>query len=305
MRMESPWSTLTATLAKLYLTDLPIRWREVFTNCQMLPPRVVDLPSYPFQTTDFWTTYQPNCCDHTHSSSGHSGVILDERSLLKRQTQVPSWTNGRVVVYETPAATPARFIEGHMVAGNALCPASVYIELGLAAGKSSTSLDPGIFALSELESMKPFVYRYDSRQTLVTAAVAIDDGLGTFNVCSKCTRDGGGELHCRGWYRAEAIDEAALSALATTYNDVAPRIASLTSTSRDGVQGVRRKYSLGGRCTTPDHPNLHRAIRFFRGICYAAASFRSRSRLFRCSPNIRRQCPPGSWVSREHAGRSS
>ena len=241
MRTESPWSTLTATLTKLYLTDLPIRWREIFTDRQMLPPRVVDLPSYPFQTTDFWTTYQPNCCDHTHSSSGHSAAILDECSLLKRQTQVPSWMNGRVAVYETPAATLARFIEGHMVAGNALCPASVYIELGLAAGKTSTSSDPGIFVLSELEFTKPFVYQHDSGQTLVTAATAIDDGFGTFNVSSKCTRDGEGELHCRGWYRAGAIDEAALSALANTYKDVAPRITSLTSTSQDGVQGWEKE----------------------------------------------------------------
>ena len=52
-KTESPWSTLTATLAKLYLTDLPIRWREIFTHRQMRSPRVVDLPSYPFQTTDF------------------------------------------------------------------------------------------------------------------------------------------------------------------------------------------------------------------------------------------------------------
>ena len=241
MRAESPWSTLTATLAKLYHTDLPIRWREIFAHCQMRPPRVVDLPSYPFQTTDFWTSYQPNCCDHTHSSSGHSATILDGCSLLKRQTQVPSWMNGRVAVYETPAATLARFIEGHMVAGNALCPASVYIELGLATRKPSTSSRSEIFVLSELEFTKPFVYQHGSQQTLVTVATAIDDGLGTFNVCSKCTRFGEGELHCRGRYRTEMMDEAALSALGDTYRDVAPSIASLTSTSRDGLQGREKE----------------------------------------------------------------
>ena len=241
MKTESPWSTLTATLAKLYLTDLPIRWREIFAHRQMRPPRIVDLPSYPFQTTDFWTPYQSNCCDHTHSGSGHSPAILDEHSLLKRQTQVPSWMNGRVAVYETPAATLAGFIEGHMVAGNALCPASVYIELGLAAGKPATSSGSEIFVLSELEFTKPFVYQHGSPQTLVTVATAIDDGLGTFNVCSKCARDGEGELHCRGWYRAETMDEAALSALGDTYRGVAPSIASLTSTSRDGLQGREKE----------------------------------------------------------------
>jgi len=241
MKTESPWSTLTATLAKLYPTNLPIRWREIFAHRQMRPPRVIDLPSYPFQTADFWTSYQSNRCDHAHSSVGHSATILDECSLLKRQTQVPNWMNGRVAVYETPAATLARFIEGHMVAGNALCPASVYIELGLAAGKPSTSSRSEIFTLSELEFTKPFVYQHGSRQTLVTVATAIDDGLGTFNVCSKCTPDGEGELHCRGWYRTEVMDEAALSALGNTYRDVAPSIASLTSTSRDGLQGREKE----------------------------------------------------------------
>ena len=240
-RTESPWSTLTAALAKLYLTDLPIRWREIFNHRQMQPPRVVDLPSYPFQTTDFWTPYQSNRCDHTHNYSSHPAVILDEYSLLTRQTQVPTWMNGRVAVYETPAAALATFIEGHMVAGNALCPASVYTELGLAAGKSSTLSGSEIFVLSELEFTKPFVYLRGSRQTLVTVITTIDDGLGTFNVCSKATRDGEGELHCRGMYLIETTDETVISALASAYEEVASCISSLTSTPRDGVQGREKE----------------------------------------------------------------
>ena len=245
-KTESPWSTLTATLAKLYLTDLPIRWREIFTHRQMRSPRVVDLPSYPFQTTDFWTPYRPNHCDHAHASSGYSATTPDQFSLLERQTQVPSWMNGRVAVYETPATVLAKFIEGHMVAGNALCPASVYTELGLAAGKSSTSSGSDIFILSELEFTKPFVYLHDSQQTLVTVATTIDDGLGTFNVCSKSARDGEAVLHCRGWYRIEAMNEEALSILANAYKDVMPCITSFISTSRDDVQ-VREKEVFSKR----------------------------------------------------------
>ena len=236
-RNESPWSTLTAALAKLYLTDLPIRWREIFNHRQMQPPRVVDLPSYPFQTTDFWTPYQSRLCDRAHSSSGHSAVLQDGYTLLGRQTQEPTWMNGRVAVYEIPAAALAKFIEGHMVAGNALCPASIYAELGLAAGKSSTPSTSEIFVLSELEFTKPFVYLHSSRQTLVTVATTINDGLGIFNVCSKATRDGEGELHCRGMYLFETTDETILSGLSSAYEEVAHCISSLTSTSRDGVQG--------------------------------------------------------------------
>ena len=240
-RTESPWFTMTTTLASLYHTDLPIRWREIFTHRQLPSPRVVDLPSYPFQTTDFWTSYQSSCCDYTHGTSGHSTATLEEYSLLKRQTQAPSWMNGRVAVYETPAVELAKFIEGHMVAGHALCPASVYTELGLAAVKSSTIPSSEIFVLSELEFTKPFVYLHGSRQTLVTVVTAIDGGLGIFNVCSKSTRGGEEELHCRGRYRTETVDEATLSVLARAYKDVVPRIASLTSTSRDGFQGREKE----------------------------------------------------------------
>jgi len=240
-KTESPWSTLTAALANLYLTDLPIRWREIFAHRETRLPRVVDLPSYPFHTADFWTPYQSNRCNHIHSSSGHSTVVSDEYALLKYQTQVPTWMNGRVAVYETPATVLAKFIEGHMVAGNALCPASVYTELGLSAGKSSTSSDSEIFVLSELEFTKPFVYLHGSRQTLVTVATAIDDGLGTFDVCSKSTRAGEERLHCRGMYLIETMDEKVLSALASAYKDVAPCITSLTSTSRDGAQGREKE----------------------------------------------------------------
>jgi iterative type I PKS product template protein len=240
-KMESPWSTLSATLARLYLTDLPIRWREIFNHRQMQLPRLVDLPSYPFQTTDFWTPYQSNRRSHVHNSSGHCRIILDGYALLTRQTQVPTWMNGRVAVYETPAAALAKFLEGHMVAGNALCPASVYTELGLAAGNSSTSSTSEVFVLSELEFTKPFVYLHSSRQTLVTVATTIDEGLGTFNVCSRSTGDGEGELHCRGMYLIEPMDETLLSELTRTYEDAIPRISSLTSTSRDGVRGREKE----------------------------------------------------------------
>ena len=235
-KMESPWFTLSTTLARLYLTDLPIRWREIFKHRQMQPPRLVELPSYPFKTTNFWTPYQPNRCNRAHNSSGHCAAIPGGYSLLTRQTQVPTWLNGRVAVYETPAAALAKFIEGHMVAGNALCPASVYTELGLAAGKSSTLSTSEVFVLSELEFTKPFVYFHGSRQTLVTVATTIDEGLGTFNVCSKPTGDGEGELHCRGMYLIEPMDEALLSELTRAYRDAIPRISSLTSASRDGIR---------------------------------------------------------------------
>lgn len=239
-RTESPWFTLSSTLAKLYLTDLPIRWREIFTHRQMRLPRLVDLPSYPFQTTDFWTPYQSNRSDRIHNSFDHSTAFLDGCSLFQRQTQIPTWINGRVAVFETPVTALAKFIEGHMVAGNALCPASVYTELGLAASRSS-SLSCGIFVLSELEFTKPFVYLHGSHQILVTVATTVDDGLGTFNVCSRSAGDGEGELHCRGMYLIETTDEAILSALTGAYEDAVPRISSLTSTSRDGVQGREKE----------------------------------------------------------------
>ena len=233
-RTEQPWVTLTAALAKLYLTDFSFRWREIFNHRQMRPPRVVDPPSYPFQTTDSWTSYQSNRCDHVHDSPGHSAIVLDGHSLLKRQTQVQTWISGRVAVYETPAAVLTKFIEGHMVARNALRPASVYTELGLAAGRSSSSPGSEIFILSELEFTKPFVYLHGSQQTLVTVATTIDDGLGTFNVCSRSTRDGEGELHCRGMYLIETMDEA-VSSLASACEGVASWVSLLTSTFRDGV----------------------------------------------------------------------
>lgn len=244
-KAESSWSTLSATLAKLYLTDLPIRWREIFNHRQTQLPRLVDLPSYPFKTTDFWTPYQSNSCNCGHNSSGRTVPILDGYALLTRQTQIPTWTNGRVAVYETPAAVLAKFIEGHMVAGNALCPASVYTELGLAAGKSLTSSASDIFVLSGLEFIKPFVYLQGSRQTLVTVATVVDEGLGTFNVCSKPARDGEGELHCRGMYLIETMDEALLSALTRSYEDASPRISSLTSTSRGGVRSLEKEVFSG------------------------------------------------------------
>lgn len=124
--------TLSAALASLYCHSITINWCRVF---EVLHPqaRLVDLPSYPFARNSFWVPY-----DSVHSLP-KTPVILKppQHSLLTRpETHLPNYSH-LPSMFEVDFHKVVPLIEGHKVSGYALCPASVYIELAMAAALES------------------------------------------------------------------------------------------------------------------------------------------------------------------------
>ncbi|KAI0353334.1 ketoacyl-synt-domain-containing protein [Trametes cingulata] len=192
--------TMWATLAKLYCTSVPVQWRKVFDD---LTPgaRLVDLPAYPFAQTRLWVPYveerSASAPQQTHSS----------RNIVSRPG-LEFWT-----ACETDLSSLAHFIEGHMVAGFPLCPASVYAELALSAISSAYN-DTSLWSkdvpldLEEVVYSAPLVYSPGSshRLRVEVARNVSDHRSGSFTV-SRTAEGGVGEVvYCKGDFILNTVE---------------------------------------------------------------------------------------------------
>ena len=205
------WATLADSLARLYVSALPLRWREVFAH--WTPPRVVSLPPYPFAKTKFWVGFVEDAGAAPKAATGTpdvTGVFPVSHMWIQR----PCERNGHGAVFEAPIAELARFICGHRVGGHALCPASVYIELALAAvaraqpGTGGSADGSSHAVLSDIEYVRPLVYADGVLRVIRTSIAAGEEGAGTFSIAS-FVAPGEAVVHCRGRFACIAEDDVA------------------------------------------------------------------------------------------------
>ena len=180
---QSGWQTLTETLSRLYTLGLPVAWRHVFDHvtCQC-----VEMPSYPFAQTTHWVPFtEPS---QTNSAAPTGSEVLDF-SLLATWIEHPSTSNGQTSVFESPIRNLAQYIQGHTVGGSALCPASVYVELGLAGVQLTnrhlgSALDKDHAVLRDVKFVKPLVAG-DDRNRIIRTTITQSDRSGTITVSSQ------------------------------------------------------------------------------------------------------------------------
>ncbi|OCH84111.1 ketoacyl-synt-domain-containing protein [Obba rivulosa] len=129
-RDTSDWEDLSATLTKLYCTSANIDWRAVFRNIAS-DARLVDLPAYPLERTRYWVPYRAKNIPETPLPQG----LVPQLNATMVGRCVAFSERDQNATFETclsngPLVEP---IKGHRVAGHALCPASIYLELAFQA----------------------------------------------------------------------------------------------------------------------------------------------------------------------------
>ena len=167
-----PWLTLSEAFGQLYLSNLPINWRDTFTGEPK--PKCISLPSYQFDYTNFHIEYP--------HENGVNTIIAQQPptgyTFLTRVVQERSESNAQELVLETPIDVLADYIKGHIVCDYALCPASVYHEMALAAVvlyDKSASASPTqesntqTNALSDVTYLNPLLYSDSSRRVVKTS----------------------------------------------------------------------------------------------------------------------------------------
>ncbi|KAJ5674340.1 type I iterative polyketide synthase [Penicillium maclennaniae] len=155
----SRWIEIGPHPSLLPMTTTALKWRNAFDERATL----ITLPVMPFSEQEFGSYYphestqiDKNECDQNNDSE-------TSFTFLSRIIQRPSDTNTEAI-FETPIAVFKEYIIGHRVCDHALCPASVYHEIVLAASKW-TQLHEGegfIRTLSNLRYLAPLLYTEDS-----------------------------------------------------------------------------------------------------------------------------------------------
>lgn len=129
---QDGFKSFSNCLATLHVAGLPVSWREFHRDSEPCL-RLLDLPPYAFDSKTYWAPYKTR---HTmQASSGETEVSTQHRSLpysfLQRLDSLTSGdgeTKARFTSSSThPELTTA--IQGHIVGGVVLCPASVFVEM--------------------------------------------------------------------------------------------------------------------------------------------------------------------------------
>ncbi|GJF00139.1 polyketide synthase [Phanerochaete sordida] len=214
------WGVLTESLARLYTSAVEVDWRAVFKD--VAPgARLTDLPAYPFAQTRFWVPFT----EGPTQKAAAPAPAPPRFSLLGKTVKLPRKGEDGPAVFETPLATLAPLVEAHRVAGHALCPASVHVELASAAAlllfeaRGAAGAD-SVVVLRDVAFPGPLVYAPDVPRVVRVEVSPSGPHAATFTISSHATPDGKHQTHCTG-----TLALASASATAAKFALAAPLVA--------------------------------------------------------------------------------
>ena len=156
LRKGTPASAAIARLlCHFYQTTAALNWQKAFNERATL----TTLPAMPFSEQEFGIYYPHESTQGNSAECDQNADSQTSCTFLSRIIQRPSETNSEAI-FETPIAVFKEYILGHRVCEHALCPASVYHEIVLAASKW-TQPDKGeevIRTLSNVLYPAPLLY---------------------------------------------------------------------------------------------------------------------------------------------------
>lgn len=160
-------------LAHFYQKATGIDWRKAFEKESTL----VTIPALPFSQHEFGVAYQHEEARRTSDAPEQSSDFRSLHPFLATFVQRPSQANSEAI-FETPISVLKEYILGHLVCEHALCPASVYHEIALAAFSLAFKEHDGnktIRTLANVVYSAPLLYSENSKDII---RVTIKPGSG-------------------------------------------------------------------------------------------------------------------------------
>lgn len=189
-KRQNAMSTLSHTFTSLYLFNGSMNWREVFSlygrsSC-------ISLPLYPFTKSRFWVPFTE------YSAVGQQNGDQLGFSLLEKVVEHPG-ING-LATFEAQISQLQKYMDGHRVAGIALCPASIYLELAFAA--ATRAMEPSVRAGSIIScrriTFSKSLVLNDDEEASVAVQILINSQLGSFTVNSSTCFPESETIHAQG-----------------------------------------------------------------------------------------------------------
>jgi iterative type I PKS product template protein len=120
-RNQNPWVTICNSLSNLSNLHHGIDFREVFAGTNAT---VTDVPYYPFQQNAIYVPYKERAI--VKSGGKISEATNCPRYFHLLESFPPHGEDRTKLQFETRVASISKYITGHMVGGQSLCPASIY-----------------------------------------------------------------------------------------------------------------------------------------------------------------------------------
>ena len=128
------WATVSELLKRAYECGIDVDWPEFhkpFTGSLTL----IDLPTYAFDSRDFWTPYMTEVPSAAPAVT--NGTLGFPTTTLQRVESENTEGTAKIVTF-TSSLSDERLLEaikGHVVGGFEVCPLAVYQDIALTAGK--------------------------------------------------------------------------------------------------------------------------------------------------------------------------
>lgn len=127
---QDSWKRFSECVAALHVAGLPVDWREFHRESESCL-RLLDLPTYAFDSKTYWMPYK----NRTALPSAGEADITMQKSLqyafLQRLVSLDSEGGKTKAIFTSTTSHPelVTAIQGHIVGGKVLCPASVFVEM--------------------------------------------------------------------------------------------------------------------------------------------------------------------------------
>lgn len=164
---EDNWKTISHAVSGAYKSEITPHWTEYhkeYVNALSL----LELPFYAFDLKDYWATYSESLVSDTPRESKIPTTPVPDSFIpsttLQHLKQSLQYENRTSAVFSSALSEPMLLaaIRGHLVDGTALCPASVFCDMALAAAKylytrSNPEDGKSTMVLEDLEITHPLI----------------------------------------------------------------------------------------------------------------------------------------------------
>ncbi|KAF2680034.1 putative polyketide synthase [Lentithecium fluviatile CBS 122367] len=194
-RGRDDWESVSQCLAAAHRAQLPISWAEFHKDHLDGLRLMSDLPTYAFELKSFWHSYKsptvsnnsPNAVSHPSPPAGSRLSLTSLHSVEQVRKDGPRL----LATFAADLSDPhlAKAIGGHVVDGVAICPASIFMDMGYTAAayleKESRSVATPSLATYELTSLSmtnPLVLREGEHPPHVSVEAVLDQSTNVVSV---------------------------------------------------------------------------------------------------------------------------
>lgn len=238
---QDGWKSFSSCLAALHMAGLAVNWREFHRDSEPCL-RLLDLPAYAFDSKTYWVPYKTR---RALPCAGEASPSMQQSlpyAFLQRLDSLIS-DDGKTQASFTSSTTHPELttaIQGHVVGGVVLCPASVFVEMAHTAASyilKSTGLAADSFHLevADLQMTHALVVHARDEEHLIHVECSMDDADTEISVAlSSTSPTGAAANHGMCKVRFSAQRPSKVQQWGLMENLIRRRVANLLETSKDG-----------------------------------------------------------------------